>query len=134
MGDAVSHTPSHCLLVEFVFTKAWFKGACVCAQSLSRVQLFLTPWTVARQAPLSVQFPNQECWSGLPFPTPGDLPDAGIEPLSPESPALAGGYFTTEPSGSQLADIPSSVFSWCRNALVFPLYCTCFSASGLCRL
>ena len=43
----------------------------------------MTPWTVARQAPLSMGFPRQEYWSGLPFPPPGDLPDPGIEPESP---------------------------------------------------
>ena len=48
-----------------------------------RAQLFVTPWTVACQAPLSVGFPRQEYWSGLPFPSPGDLPDLGIEPRSP---------------------------------------------------
>ena len=48
------------------------------------VQLFLTPWTVACQAPLSMGFSRQEYWSGLPFPSPGDLPDLGIEPVSPE--------------------------------------------------
>ena len=51
--------------------------------SLSRVQLFATPWTVARQAPLSMGFSKQEYWSGLPFPSPGDLPDPGIKPRSP---------------------------------------------------
>ena len=64
---------------------------CVCV--LSRVQLFATPWTVAHQAPLSMEFPRQEYWSGLPFPSPGDLPNPGIKP---ESPALAGGFFTIE--------------------------------------
>ena len=44
---------------------------------------FATPWTVARQAPLSVEFSRQEYWSGLPFPSPGDLPDPGIKPASP---------------------------------------------------
>ena len=58
------------------------------AQSLSRVQLFVTQWTVACQAPLSLGFSRQEYWSGLPFPPPGDLPDPGIELASPESPAL----------------------------------------------
>ena len=53
-------------------------------------------WTVACQAPLSVGFFRQEYWSGLPFPSPGDLPDPGVEP---QSPALAGGFFTTEPPG-----------------------------------
>ena len=52
-------------------------------KSLSRVLLFATPWTVAYQAPLSMGFSRQECWSGLPFPSPGDLPDPAIEPRSP---------------------------------------------------
>ena len=55
-----------------------------------------TPWTVAHQASLSVGFPKQEYWSGLPVPSPGDLPDSGIKPGSP---ALAGGYFTAELPG-----------------------------------
>ena len=50
---------------------------------LSRVRLFATPWTAAYQAPPSVGFSRQECWSGLPFPSPGNLPDPGIEPGSP---------------------------------------------------
>ena len=57
-------------------------------KSLSRVQLFATQWTVARQAPVSMGFPRQEYWSGWPFPSPGDLPDPGIKPLTPVSPAL----------------------------------------------
>ena len=64
----------------------------------SRIQLFATPWTVARQAPLSMGFSREEYWSGLLCPPPGDLPNPGMEPASP-SPALAGGFFTTEPSG-----------------------------------
>ena len=61
---------------------------------LIRVGLFSTPWTVARQAPLSMGFPRQEYWSGSPFLPPEDLPDSGIEPTSLASPALAGGFFT----------------------------------------
>ena len=49
---------------------------------LSRVQLFVTPWTIACQAPLSVGFPRQEHWTGLPFSSLGDFPDLGIEPMS----------------------------------------------------
>ena len=60
----------------------------------SRFRLFVTPWTVARQAPLSMGFSRQEYWSGLPCPPPGDLPDPGIEPVSPAYPALGGGFFT----------------------------------------
>ena len=52
-------------------------------KSLSRVRLFATPWTVAYQAPPSVGFSRQEYWSGLPFPSPGDLPNPRIEPGSP---------------------------------------------------
>ena len=68
----------------------------LCVLSLfSHVQLFVTPWTVACQAPLSMGFSRQEYWSGLPCPPPGDLPDPGIEPVPIMSPALAGRFFTT---------------------------------------
>ena len=63
---------------------------------LSHVRLLATPWTGAHQAPLSMEFPRQAYWSGLPFPSPGDLPDTGVEPASP---ALTGGFFITEPLG-----------------------------------
>ena len=69
------------------------------AQSLSYVQLFVTPWSVAYQDPLSMEFFRQEPWRGLPFPSPGDLPDPGIKPMSPASPALAGRFFASEPPG-----------------------------------
>ena len=59
-----------------------------CMQSLNRVQLFVTPWTVAHQAPLSMEFSRQEYRSGLPFPPPRDLPDPGTKPTSPVSPEL----------------------------------------------
>ena len=78
---------------------------CLCARvrALSHVQLFATSWTVAYQAPLSMEFSSQEYWSRLPFPTPGDLPDPGIKPTSHVSPALAGGFFTTLPPGKSIA-------------------------------
>ena len=62
----------------------------------SHVRLSVTPWTIAHQAPLSVGFSRQEYWSGLPFPSPEDLPSPGIEPMSP---ALTGGFFTSAPPG-----------------------------------
>ena len=77
---------------------------CVCAYVLSHfrhVQLFATLWTVACQALLSMGFSRQEYWRGLPFPPPF-LPDSGIEPKSPVSPALAGRFFTTVPPGKPL--------------------------------
>ena len=64
---------------------------------LNCVWLFVTPSTVACQASLCMGFPKQEYWSGLLFPTPGDLPNPGIEPTSLASPALVGRFFTTEP-------------------------------------
>ena len=63
---------------------------------LNRVQLFVTPWTVAYQAPLSVEFSRQEYWSGLPFPSSGDLPNPGIESRSP---ALLADALLSEPPG-----------------------------------
>ena len=68
-------------------------------KSLSRVRLFLTPWTVAYQAPPSMGFFRQEYWSGLPFLSPGDLSDAGIEPGSP---ALQADALPSEPPGKFL--------------------------------
>ena len=64
---------------------------------------FTTPWTVAHQAPLSMGFLRQDYWSGLPFPSPGDLPDPGIKPGSP---ALVGRFFTTEPPGNPENRVP----------------------------
>ena len=67
-------------------------------KSLNRVQLFASPWTVAYRTPLSMGFSRQEYWSGLPFPSPGELPDPGIEPRSP---ALQADALTSEPPGKR---------------------------------
>ena len=87
------HCPSDCLLScpgvsgePGVVASVW--DVCMCVQSLSQVWLFVTPWTVTRQSPLPMGFLRQEYWSGLPFPSPGDLPGPGIEPESPAPPAL----------------------------------------------
>ena len=72
-------------------------------QLLSHVTLFVTPWTVVCQAPLSMAFSRQEYWSGLPFPAPGDIPDPGIKHSSALSPDLAGGFFITVPPGKPIA-------------------------------
>ena len=72
---------------------------------LSRVRLFVTQWTVACQAPLSMGFSRQEYWSGLPFPSPGDLPNPGIEPRSP---TLEAGALTSEPPGTVTRRVPSA--------------------------
>ena len=70
-------------------------------KSLSHVQLFVTPWTVAHQASPSMGFSRQGYWSGLPFPSPGDLPHPGIEPRSP---ALQADAFPSEPPGKSQFD------------------------------
>ena len=85
------HTASSC----FWDTTSDGKRLCMCMVShFSPVRLFVTPWTVAHRVPLSTGFPRQEYWSGLPFPSPGDLPAPGTEPASP---ALAGRLSPTEP-------------------------------------
>ena len=71
-------------------------GLSAIVKSLSHVRLFVTPWTVAHQAPLSMGFSRQEYWRRLPFPSPGDLPDQGIEPGSP---ALQADALPSEPPG-----------------------------------
>ena len=71
-------------------------GGEVKVKLLSRVRLFVTPCTAVYQAPPSVGFSRQECWSGLPFPSPGDLPNPGIEPGSP---ALQADALPSEPPG-----------------------------------
>ena len=66
---------------------------------LTRVRLFATPWAIAYQAPLSMGFSRREYWSGLPFPSPGDLPNPGVEPRSP---ALQADTLPSEPQGRSL--------------------------------
>ena len=69
---------------------------------LSHVQLFVTPWTVAHEAPLSLGFSRHDYWTRLPFPFPGDPPDPGIEIVSLVSPAFPGRFFITRPPGKHL--------------------------------
>ena len=83
------------------------KGMCLCV--LSHVWLFVTPWTVAHQAPLPMEFSRQEYWSGLPFPSSGYLADSGIEP---ESPMLAGGFFTVWATGKPVINIDILKYMW----------------------
>ena len=73
---------------------------------------FATPWTVDQQAPLSMKYSRQEYWSVLPFPSPGDLPNPGIESMPP---ALAGRFFTTEPPGK-----PDAIPTFPLNLTVYP--------------
>ena len=105
-------------------TSTKIEAICMQVCVLSHVQLFVTPWflLVAHLVPLSVELSKQECWSGLPFPAPGDLPDQGITPLSPVAAALAGGFFTTEPPGKP------------RNHLLSPYPELGLTVSDLCHM
>ena len=87
--------PTLCTILHtlFVYAHLWM---------LSPVLLFATPWSVACQVPLSMEFSRQEYLTRLPFPTQGDLCNPGIKPASLASPALAGGFFTTLPLGKPL--------------------------------
>ena len=76
-----------------------------CCSVAKSCHSFATPWTIAQQTPLSMGFSRQEYWSGLPFPSPGDLSILGIKPMSP---ALAGGFFTTEPPGKPRYTVPET--------------------------
>ena len=82
----LSFSPLYSFLLKYVYSRKYV---------LRYVQLFATPWIVAHQAPLSMGFSQQEFWSELPFPPPGDLPDPGIKIQSLASPVLAGWFFTT---------------------------------------
>ena len=81
------------------------------AQSLSRVQLCATPWTVAHWASLSMEFSRQDYWSGLPFPPPGDLPNPGIKPASPGSPTLQADVLPLSYQGSSSTSSSQVAFS-----------------------
>ena len=87
------------MLSQWLSFWGWLLWACaaVCAQSLSGVQLFATLWTVVHQAPLSTGLSRQEYWSGLSFPSPGDLSDPGTKPKFPVSPALQADSSPAEP-------------------------------------
>ena len=103
--------------ISFVSTELIFFNInlFVLVKSLSRVWFFATLWTVAYQAPPSMGFSRQECWSGLPFPFPGDLPDPGIEPGSP---ALQADALPSEPPGKLI------YFNW---RLITLQYCIGFA-------
>jgi len=87
---------------------------CMYVCELNRVCLLMTPWTVAHQAPLSIGFPRQEYWSGLPWPPPGDLSNLGIEPASFMAPALAGRFFTTSATWETQLNYHKANFSTSR--------------------
>ena len=99
-----SESNSHWLGFSFLFVVL---SALIVFQLLSRVWHSETPWTAAHQTPLSMGFPRQEYWSGLPCPSPGDLPNPGVEPRSP---ALQADSFNAEPSGKSRCPYSSPEF------------------------
>ena len=86
------------------------EGSCSCFSLWVMFDSFVTPWGIVHQAPLSMGFPRQEYWSGLLFPSPGDLPDPGTEPASP---ALPGRFFTTEPPNTPNTGMVQRFSSFC---------------------
>ena len=100
--ESLFHTSLRSLWFQVTQGLTWFVDSSlqslpslIDVRALSHVWLFVTPWTVAHLAPLTMGFSRQESWSVLPFPIPGDLPNPGLEPESLSSPVLAGGFFTT---------------------------------------
>ena len=85
---------------------------------------FVTPWTLAHKAPLSMGFPKQKSWSGLSFLSPTDLPNPGMGSKSPISPALAGKFFTSEPPGKPIKDFCACLVAKLCPALCDPIYCS----------
>ena len=113
----------------FVYLWVWICMCLYIACVPNRIWLFVTPWTVTRQAPLSMEFFRQECWSGLPFSPPGDLPDPEIKPESLVSLALAGGFFST--SATREAHVAASA---CVQIHVCPSVCMSVSVWGCVHL
>ena len=99
--------------VSYNLTQFWHYLPGMHAESLSHARLFVTLWTVAHQALLSMRFPRQEHWNGLSCPSPGDLPDPGIKPVSPVSPALQADSLPIREVLSQLYKINKLIlFFW----------------------
>ena len=113
----------HCL--QSCPTTHWYILFSMCpVKLLSRVRLFATPWTVAYQAPQSIEFSMQEYWSGLPFPSPGDLPNPGIEPRSPPGlPHCRQTLYHLSHQGSPLFSIVRAIYPLSHVTFLFPILC-----------
>ena len=94
---------------SLLWTHLWLKISGVRAWSLSHVWLFAAAWTIAHQAPLSMEFSRQEYWNGLSFPTPGDLSNPGFKLASP---VLEGRFLTSEPPGKPYDTRNSLLFNY----------------------
>ena len=92
---------------------------------VSRLWFFVTPWTIARQTPLSMGFTRQEYWSGLPFRSPGDLPNPGIKPTSLASPALAGELFITSTTWEALKRLLNRIITSPLPSFPFSIWARC---------
>ena len=103
-----------------------FYDTCVHVCVLSHVQFFAVLWTITGQTHLSMGFPRQEYWSGLPLPSPEDLLNTGISSRSPVLPALAGGSFASEPPGKPTQPQLCPCYSWNKPHVLFSLKSSCF--------
>ena len=116
-----------------IFQKEFSFLPCVLSRC-SHVQLFLTLWSIAHQAPLAMGFSKQEYWSGLPFPSPGDLPDPGIEALSSVPPALAGQSLPLSYPGSPIFFFFLISFSFLKNAIYLFIFWLFWVFIAVCML
>ena len=116
---------AHCLYL--LYPTCGQINMCLLSLSPSCVPLFATPWTVAHQIPLFMEFSRQEYWSGLPFPTPGDLPNPGIKTASP---ALRGRFFTTVSPGKHEID-SSSQINWSEEVSSLAFWCFPFACQAI---
>ena len=109
------------------------RSSCMCTCSVTQlfscIWIFVAPWTVAHQTPLSMGFSRQEYWSGLPVPPPWDLPNPGIKPGSPVFPALADRLFVTEPPGKPFSVQGSP--NWCARAGSSPFHWTLMTLTNV---
>ena len=112
------HTCVHSVLIQ----PFWFSLSVCVLSRCCRVQLFVTLWTVAHRAPLSLEFSRQEYWSGLPCPPPGTLPHPGIEPVSYTSPSLAGRFFTTSITREARLAVQYSINYMRFSTLLYKIY------------
>ena len=119
-AQSLNHWFTREVLAFYIFPSYVFVCVCVCVCALNHVRLFAALWTVACQASLSAEFSRQEYWSGVPFPSLGDLPDAGSKPLSLAFPVVAGRFFTT--SVTWEAPFPSCLWSISSNQYLCQIF------------
>ena len=117
--NKVNHLFGSWFVVDYLTQLVGANAILMCVYACCHVRLFETPWTIAHQAPMSMEFYRQEYWSELPFPSPGNLPHPEIKPVSLESPALTGEYFTSWAHGEAKYHLEYSLSNRSQRPVVF---------------